>query len=71
MVFEGFRLLDNFACFFCRLLLLFFQNHPFRKILSGILSVSKSLDPDQDGCFVGPDVVPNYLQSYQQTTLSK
>ena len=27
--------------------LLFFQNQLFRKILSGILSVSNSLDPDQ------------------------
>ena len=34
-----------------------------------------SLDPDQVGCYVGPDrnlgpdLVPNCLQSYQQTKL--
>ena len=36
----------------------------FQKILSGILSVSNSLNPDQDRCSenVGPDLGPNRLQ---------
>ena len=47
---------------FCRLLI-FFQNYYFQKILSQILSgVTNSLDPDQAGQFVGPDLGPNYLQ---------
>ena len=33
--------------------------------------MSKGLDPDQAMHFVGPDVGPNYLQIYQQITLSK
>ena len=45
----------------------FFQNQLFRKILSGIPSVSNSLDPDQARLFVEPEIVwpdlgPNYLQ---------
>ena len=30
--------------------------------------MSNSLDPDQARCFVGPDLGPNCLQNYQQTT---
>ena len=33
-----------------------FSNLCFKKILPGIPSVSNSLDPDQDGHFVGPDL---------------
>ena len=41
----------------------------FSKNLSGIPSVSNSLDPDQAKRFVGPDLGPNCLQrKYQQTT---
>ena len=32
------------------------------------IRVSNGLDPDQDRHCVGPDVCPNCLQSYQQTT---
>ena len=39
--------LGNFSCFCCRLLT-FFQNLLFKKIHSGKISVSNSLDPDQD-----------------------
>ena len=39
----------------------FFQVN-FKKILSGTLSVSNSLDPDQAQHSVGPDLDPNYLQ---------
>ena len=49
------------GCLFC-CLLIFFQNHPFRKIISGIPSVSNSLDPDQARHFFGPDLGPNCLQ---------
>ena len=44
-------------------MLLTFQNYFFQIILSGILSVSNGLDPDQDQHFVGPDLGPNCLQS--------
>ena len=40
----------------------FFQNQLFRKALSGIPSVSNSLDPDQAQHYVGPDLCPNCLQ---------
>ena len=36
----------------------------FTKFLSGIPpECQKSLDPDQDQCFIGPDLGPNCLQS--------
>ena len=40
----------------------FFKNKLFRKILSGIPSVSNSLDIDQTRHFLGPDLGPNCLQ---------
>ena len=40
----------------------------FRKTLSGIPSVSNSLDPDQAPHFVGPDLGPN---CFQQTLVGK
>ena len=40
----------------------FFQNQLFQKIISGKLSVSNDLDPDEDRHSVGPDLVPNCLQ---------
>ena len=39
-----------------------FQNQHFQKVLSGILSVSNSLEPDQARRSVGPDLGPNCLQ---------
>ena len=45
----------------------FFQNQLFQKILSGTLSVSHSLDPDQDWHFVGPDLVQTVCKHYKQT----
>ena len=48
----------------------FFQNQRFRKILQGIPSECQAvLDPDKARHFVGPDLGPNCLQSYQQMTL--
>ena len=47
--------------FFC-FLLIFFKINFLEKILSGIPSVSNSLDPDQPRHFVGPDLGPNCLQ---------
>ena len=44
----------------------YFQDQLFREILSGIPSLSNSLDPDQARHFVGPDLGPN---CFQQTTL--
>ena len=53
-------MLGNFSCFLsCAD---FFPNHLFRNILSGIPSVSNSLDSDQARHFVGPDLGPNCLQ---------
>ena len=46
----------------------FFQNHLFRKILSGIPSVANSLDPDLARHFVGPDLGPNCLHSASSDT---
>ena len=40
----------------------FFQNKLFRKILSGIQTVSNSLNPDQVGRSVMSDLGPNCLQ---------
>ena len=40
----------------------FFQHQLFQKILSALIRVSNSLDPDQDIHSVGPDLGPNYLQ---------
>ena len=40
------------------------KNTSFRNTIR----VSNSLDPDQSRRFVGPDLGPNGLQSYQQTT---
>ena len=42
----------------------FFQNHPFRKSLSGMPSVSNSLDADQ-----ARQNAQTVCKSYQQTTL--
>ena len=36
-----------------------FQNDIFQKILSGTLSKSNGLDPDQERHFVRPDLTPN------------
>ena len=48
------------SCFCCPLLT-FFETYVFKKIRNTI-SVSISLDPDQDGHNVGPDIGPNSLQ---------
>ena len=45
---------------------LFFSRNSFRNTIR----VSNGLVPDQDRSFVGPDLGPNCLQSYQQTTVS-
>ena len=42
-----------------------FRKSSFRNTIK----VSKSLDPDQARHFVGPDLGPNFLKYYQQTTL--
>ena len=64
-------MLGNILHAFCRLLL-YFKINFFRKIISGIptIRVSNSSDPDQARRFVGPDLDPNCLQGYQQTTLA-
>ena len=54
-------LLGNFACF-CRLLIFFKWNFS-KNYFRNTIRVSNSLDSDQAGCFVGPDLGPNCLQS--------
>ena len=39
-----------------------------KKSFGNTIRVSNGLDPDQDRCHVGPDLGPNCLQSYQQTS---
>ena len=46
---------------FCRLLN-FFKIHFLKNSFRNTIRVSKSLDPDQARCSVGPDLVPNCLQ---------
>ena len=56
-----------FSCFCGRLLsyfLFFFPNVSFRNTIR----VSNSLSPDQDRHEVGPDLGPNFLKVYKQTT---
>ena len=59
----------NFAC--CFIILDFFSKLIFLKILSGISSVSNSLDLNQALHFPGHDLGPNYLQNYQHVTGKK
>ena len=53
-------MLANFSCIL--LSTDFFQNPLFQNILSGIPSVSNSLDPDQAQYYVEPDLGSNCLQ---------
>ena len=46
---------------FCRLLT-FFKIKLFKKIFRNTMRVSNSLNPDQDGHFVRPDLGPNCLK---------
>ena len=63
-------MLDNFTCSFvvCGFFLkiCFFKKK--KKSFRNTIRVSNSLDPDHARHFVGHDLGPNYLQSYQQTT---
>ena len=64
-------LLGNFTCFFfCRLLI--FSKTTFSKnSFRNAIRVSKSLDPDQARCFVGPDLGPNCLQKLSADDTSR
>ena len=61
---------SNFACFFvvCGFFDFFFKFIFFKKIFQEYhqtsILLSNSLDPDQAGCFVGPDLGPNWLQRF-------
>ena len=55
---------------FCRLLI-FLKSSFLKKILSGLPSVSNSLDPDQARHFVGPDLGPNCLQKLSADDTSR
>ena len=50
---------------FHRLLIFKFSNQPFRKILSRMPSECQKAAWARH--FVGPDLIPNHLQIYQQT----
>ena len=64
-------MLGNILHAFCRLLIFFFQNHLFRKNLSGIRSVSNSFHPDQLEHFVWPELGPNCLQKLSADGISR
>ena len=51
-------MLGNFPCFCCRLLTVFIITF-FRSYFRNTIRVSNSLDPDQDGHSVLPDLGPN------------
>ena len=63
-------MLGNFSRFCCRLLRffllssveLFKKNNYFQKEIQDHYQCQNSLDPDQDGSFIGPDLGPNCLQ---------
>ena len=60
-------LLVNFACWvifqaFCCRLLLFSKLTFLKNSFRNTIRVPNSLDPDQDRCYVGPDLGPNCLQ---------
>ena len=63
-------LLANIACSFVSLQLIFFKIN-FLKILSGMPSVSNSLDPDQAQQNVEPDLGANGLQSLSADDTSR
>ena len=43
----------------------FFKIDFLKKSFRSTIKVSNSLDPDQARLFVGPDLGPNYMQSYK------
>ena len=47
---------------FCLLLFLLFKINSLKNSFRNTISVSNSLDQDQTGHFVGPDLGPNCLQ---------
>ena len=51
-----------FSCACCCLLTFFFEINLFNKSSRNTIRVSNSLDPDQDQCFVSPDLGTNCLQ---------
>ena len=57
-------MLGNFACSITLSMLCFFLNFPFKKkiFIKGIpfIRVANSLDPDQAGHFIRPDLSPNW-----------
>ena len=53
-------MLGNFSAFI--LSTDFFENYFFENFFGNTISLSNSLDPDQDRHFVGPDLGPNCLQ---------
>ena len=58
-------MLGNFACLFivCSLFYLsFYLNYLIKKSLRNTMTVLNSLDLDEARYFVGPDLVPNWLQ---------
>ena len=55
-------MLGNFLCFCCRLLSIFSKLTFSLNSFKNTIRVSNGLEPDQDGCSVGPDLDPNCLQ---------
>ena len=61
-------MLGNFACFFVACGFFFKLSFSKKKSFRNTIRQKNSLDPDQAWCFFWPDLGPNCLQGYQQTT---
>ena len=66
-----FCLLVNSACFFCCLLLFFFNINVSKTSFKNTNRVSNGLDPDQARHFVGPGLDPNCLQRLSAYDISR
>ena len=61
-------MLGKFACFLSSAVFFFSKSTFSKNSFRNVMKVSNSMDPDLARRFVGPDLGPNCLQSYQQTT---
>ena len=64
-------MLDFFFHYFGVFAEFFFRKKNSKKSFRNTIKVSNGLDPDQDQRFVGPDLHPNCLQSYQHSPPAK
>ena len=62
-------MLGNFSCFCCRVLIFSILGVTKFFLEDWSIRVSNSLAHDQDQHSVGPNLDPNFCESYSQTTL--